>query len=61
MKKKKYMKHLDEHLEKIADHLADMAVADSKLEFDSASVALLEALNKYADFIEHHSPHMQKF
>lgn len=56
-----YDKKIKKHLKKIGEGLAGMAVADSKLEFDSASVALLEALNEYADFIEHHSPHMQKF
>ena len=56
-----YDKQIKKKIKRIGKRLADMAVADSKLEFDSASVALLEALNEYADFIEHHSPHMQKF
>ena len=61
MTKKEYDKKIKKHFKHIADDLAAMAVAESKLDFDTACVHLLERLNKYNDFVSEHSPHLQKF
>lgn len=61
MTQKKYNKKIKKRLMKIGEDLANIAVAQAKLDLDSANVHLLEKLNEFEEFVEHHSPYLKKF